>query len=63
MKIKSLKIRGFRGIDEKVEILFASGLNLIYAPNGWGKSSRILGATTTQMKSEEVTDTCPPFQP
>jgi len=39
MKIKSLKIRGFRGIDEKVEILFASGLNLIYAPNGWGKSS------------------------
>ena len=39
MKIKSLKIRGFRGFNEEVDIPLTSGLNLIYAPNGWGKSS------------------------
>lgn len=39
MKIKSLEIRGFRGFNEAVEIPIAAGLNLLYAPNGWGKSS------------------------
>ena len=39
MKIQSLKIRGFRGFNEETDLSFTSGLNLVYAPNGWGKSS------------------------
>ena len=39
MKIKILNIRGLRGFNKEVEIPFVSGLNLVYAPNGWGKSS------------------------
>lgn len=39
MKITSLKVKGFRGFNEEREIPFAPGLNLVYAPNGWGKSS------------------------
>lgn len=39
MKIRSLKIRGFRGFNEETDIPLTLGLNLIYAPNGWGKSS------------------------
>jgi len=39
MKIKSLKIRGFRGFNEEIDIPLTFGLNLVYAPNGWGKSS------------------------
>jgi len=39
MKIKILNIRGLRGFNNEVEIPCASGLNLVYAPNGWGKSS------------------------
>jgi DNA repair exonuclease SbcCD ATPase subunit len=39
MKIRSLKIRGFRGFNEEINITLTPGLNLVYAPNGWGKSS------------------------
>jgi len=39
MKIKNLRVKGFRGFNEEIAIPFTSGLNLIYAPNGWGKSS------------------------
>jgi len=39
MKIRNLTIKGFRGFNEEIEIPFTSGLNLVYAPNGWGKSS------------------------
>lgn len=39
MKIKNLKIKGFRGVNNQIEVAFSPGLNLVYAPNGWGKSS------------------------
>lgn len=39
MKIQNLKIRGFRGFNEETDLSFTLGLNLVYAPNGWGKSS------------------------
>ncbi|MGV7223186.1 MAG: AAA family ATPase [Nitrospinales bacterium] len=39
MKIQNLKIRGFRGFNDETDLSFTTGLNLVYAPNGWGKSS------------------------
>lgn len=39
MKIKSIKIQGFRGFNEERSINFHERLTLIYAPNSYGKTS------------------------
>ena len=39
MRLDELKIMGFRGFNQQKGFTFSEGLNLIYAPNGYGKSS------------------------
>lgn len=39
MKIKRVKIAGFRGFNKKQELLFDDKLTIIYGPNSYGKTS------------------------
>jgi len=63
VKIRNLKIRGIRGFNEEREVPLTSGLNLVYAPNGWGKSSlaeaiewAIFGSTQRRLDAKSKTE-------
>lgn len=39
LKVMAIRIEGFRGFNKPTELVFDDGLNVVYGPNGFGKTS------------------------